>query len=285
MSNSLASVVAADQAQGLRQWMGGHSTLPPSVLGFLSHSKMRGQITQQIDVLLSIASSLCALGHSVLVVDADRLLIGARVGLRLRYELADWVDGECLLNDILQTSAGGISIMSAAKALSCDDALRSYLPVANAGITALFRIIEGRTAESMQSFDFVFIAGSASVFRLLSRRTLHSMWLITTTQKASLYGAAQSAASLLTFLGDQSIRIVYSDAVDAHDCETAHVTLLQLVERLELNSSSTSQRLQFAGAIEIMSLDSHARSQQMIHQIASNVATRHFKQTSFSAAR
>jgi hypothetical protein len=284
MSSTSENFVPVDQAQGLRQLMGSRTMHQASVVGFVSHSKMRGQVTQQIDVLISIASSLCASGHSVLVVDADRLLIGARLGLRLRYELADWVDGECLLSEVVQLSASGIAVISAAKAFS-RDALRSYGHTTSFGIGALLRIVQGQAAEGLQKYDFVFMVGSASVLRVLSKQAVHSLWLITTTRKASLYGAAQSAASLSTHLGAQSLRIVYSDAADAHDCETAHVTLLQLVEQFSGASNSLSMSIQFAGAIEAKTIDNQSRSQQMIQQIAGTMAKRQPTPTSFSVFR
>jgi hypothetical protein len=285
MSSALANFVPVDQAQGLRQLMGSRSTQKASVVGFVSHSKMRGQVTQQIDVLISIASSLCASGHSVLVVDADRLLIGARLGLRLRYELADWVDGECLLSEVVQLSACGIAVISAAKAFSRDDALQSLCHTTPVGIGALLRIVEGQAAHGIQKYDFVFIVGSASVLRVLSKQALHSWWLITTTQKASLLGAAQSAASLSTHIGAQCLRIVYSDAADAFDCETAHVTLIQLVEQAAGASNSLSMSLQFAGAIQAKTIENRYRSQQMIQQIAGTMAKRQPTPTSFSVVR
>jgi cellulose biosynthesis protein BcsQ len=287
MSNSSLNFVPVDQAQGLRQLMGSRSMHQASVVGFVSHSKARGQVSQQIDVLVSIASSLCASGHSVLVVDADRLLIGARLGLRLRYELADWVDGECSLNEVVQQSASGLSVISAAKAFSRDDVVQSYRHTAHSGIGALLRIVEGQVPESSQKYDFVFIVGSANVLRLLAKQALHSLWLVTTTQNTSIYGAAQSAASLSPHLGAQSLRIVYSDAADAQDCETAHVTLVQLVEQLNGKPNSSSMYLQFAGAIEAKSIDNQSRTQQMIRQIASTMAKCrpfHSSHSSFSVA-
>jgi hypothetical protein len=285
MSSALASFSPVDQAQGLRQLMGSRTMRRASAVGFVSHSKMHGQVTQQIDVLIRIASSLCASGHSVLVVDADRLLIGARLGLRLRYELADWVDGECLLRDVVQLSANGIAVMSAAKAFLRENALQSDSRTKHSAIAALFRILEEESREGLPNYDFVFIVGSASVLRLLPKQTLQSLWLITSTQKSSVYGAAQSAASLALHLGARNLRIVYSDVADANDCETAHVMLMRLVEQLTGATHSLTTYLQFAGAIEANAIDNQFRSEQMIRQIADTMAKCQPMQSSSSAAR
>jgi hypothetical protein len=285
MSSPLANFSVIDQAQGLRQLMRSRAMHRATVVGFVSHSKVRGQVTQQIDVLIRIASSLCASGYSVLVVDADRLLIGARVGVRLRYELADWVDGECFMNDIIQLSADGIAVMSAAKAFSRESALRSYGRTTHSAVSALFRMVNGETEEALSKYDFVFLVASASVLRGLSKQALHTVWLITSTQKSSVLGAAQSAASLAPHLGAKSLRIVYSDAADAHDCETAHVLLMRSVEQLAGASNLIARSLQFAGAIEAKTIDNQFRSQQMIQQIAATLAERKPMQSSFTAAR
>jgi MinD-like ATPase involved in chromosome partitioning or flagellar assembly len=285
MSSPLANFSPIDQAQGLRQLMRGRAMHRASVVGFVSHSKMRGQVTQQIDVLIRIASSLCASGYSVLVVDADRLLIGARVGVRLRYELADWVDGECFLNDIIQLSADGIAVMSAAKAFSRENTLQSFGRTTHSAVSALFRIVKGDTEEALSKYDFVFFVASASVLRSLSKQALHAVWLITSTQKSSVYSAAQSAASLAPHLGTKNLCIVYNDAADARDCETAHVLLMRLVEQLTDASKLIATSLRFAGAFEAKTIDNQSRSQQMIQQIAATLAKCQPMQSSFSAAR
>jgi MinD-like ATPase involved in chromosome partitioning or flagellar assembly len=285
MSRPLANFAPIDQAQGLRQLMRGRVMHRASVVGFVSHSKMRGQVTPQIDVLIRIASSLCASGHSVLVVDADRLLIGARVGVRLRYELADWVDGECFLTDIIQLSADGIAVMSAAKAFSRENALQSYDRTTHSAASALFRIVNGQTEEGLSKYDFVFFVASASVLRRLPKQALHTVWLITSTQKSSVFGAAKSAASLAPHMGAKSLCIVYSEAADAHDCETAHVLLTRSIEQLAGASDLIATSLQFAGAIEAKTIDNQSRSQQMIQQIAATLAKCQPMQSSFSAAR
>lgn len=95
-----------DQATGLRRLFARRAARPLSVGG-----------AESTPVAYELALALAELGTRVLIVDRTRGEIAARMGSRVRYELADALAGDVRLVDVLVAGPPGIALLPAARGL------------------------------------------------------------------------------------------------------------------------------------------------------------------------
>lgn len=197
---------AGDQAAGLRRLFGAR---PPQVIAFVSGRRSCGRTT----LLVQSAAALARAGHGVVIIDENPAPDNAlsTLGLSLRHDLLDMVQGSRSAQQIMQPAAPLVQAVAACRfareSLHLDAAAAAHL---NAGL---------RQIQQQASFVLIDCAarpgGEASPLALTARH----LAVVVAAQGSAITNAYALIKRLARERGDDGFQVVITRARSAQEAQ------------------------------------------------------------------
>jgi flagellar biosynthesis protein FlhG len=188
---------------------------------------------QHSTFVVNLAAALSRIGRRTLLLDGDRAMIAAQLGLKARYDLLHVISGEFRLHDVAMQAADGFWVLPAARALA-------QLVRERSSPAALF----GGFARLAQPFDTVLACAGAEIVAPLMAREGKEVVLVCGTGAEDVALLYARLKSLCKVYGLTSFRVFYNRTPSTAAAADCHERLAGAAGRF------LGVQVRFGGAIE-----------------------------------